>query len=86
VVSILPDRRLRRTGIFTPLIEIEIAVYFYLLGGFLRKSNLAKKHCSLVWALLSVFAWCCSAGLNYLANAGLNDHTVLNVVCDFPKN
>lgn len=64
----------------SPLIEIEIAVYFYLMGGFLRKSNLAKKHCSLVWALLSVFAWCCSAGLNYLVNAGLNDHTILNVV------
>ena len=64
----------------SPLIEIEMAVYFYLIGGYLRKSNLAKKYPSMIWAILSVIAWCCSAWLNYLANSGTSDITVLKVV------
>lgn len=67
----------------SPLIEIEMAVYFYMLGGFLRKSNLAKKHRSLIWAILSVIAWCCSAGLNYIANAGVDDNLALKAIVKF---
>ena len=67
----------------SPLIEIEMAVYFYMLGGFLRKSNLAKKHRSLIWALLSAIAWGCSAGLNYLANAGADNNIVFKVIAKF---
>ncbi|MDY4693990.1 MAG: acyltransferase family protein [Blautia sp.] len=67
----------------SPLIEIEMAVYFYMLGGFLRKSNLAKKHRSLIWALFSAIAWGCSAGLNYLANAGADNNIVFKVIAKF---
>lgn len=67
----------------SPLIEIEMAVYFYLLGGFLRKRNLAKKLHPLIWAILSVIAWCCSAGLNYIANAGVDDNLALKAIVKF---
>ena len=67
----------------SPLIEIEMAVYFYLLGGFLRKKNLAKKLHPLIWAILSVIAWCCSAGLNYIANAGVDDNLALKAIVKF---
>ena len=67
----------------SPLIEIEMAVYFYLLGGFLRKRNLAKTLHPLIWAILSVIAWCCSAGLNYIANAGVDDNLALKAIVKF---
>jgi hypothetical protein len=64
----------------SPIIELEMAVYFYLIGGFLRKSSLAKTHSSLVWGILTVITWICATGLIYLANAGDNDNFILKII------